>query len=109
MLSLKMQFNIKSDFCPKQNLFSLEKYVEVHMHMNDMMKFPNLKSGMLQYSSIKAAAPARQQQQHQQGSSKTSKAAPAPARQQQQHQQGSSSNTNKAAAAHKSEYIAKFQ
>jgi hypothetical protein len=106
MLSLKMQFNIKSDFCPKQNLFSLEKYVEVHMHMNDMMKFPNLKSGMLQYSSIKAAAPARQQQQHQQGSSK---AAPAPARQHQQHQQGSSSNTNKAAAAHKSEYIAQFQ
>jgi hypothetical protein len=97
MLSLKMQFNIKSDFCPKQNLFSLEKYVEVHMHMNDMMKFPNLKSGMLQYSSIKAAAPARQQQQHQQGSSKTSKAAPAPARQQ-QHQQGSS-NTSKAVVA----------
>jgi hypothetical protein len=39
------------------------------------------------YSSIKAAAPARQQQQHQQGSnSNTSKAAEAtPARQQQQH------------------------
>jgi hypothetical protein len=48
MLSLKMQFNIKSGFCPKQNLFSFEKYAEVHMHMNDMMKFPNLKSGMLQ-------------------------------------------------------------
>jgi hypothetical protein len=47
MLSLKMQFNIKSGFCPKQNLFSFEKYAEVHMHMNDMMKFPNLKSGML--------------------------------------------------------------
>jgi hypothetical protein len=48
MLSLKTQFNIKSGFCPKQNLFSFEKYAEVHMHMNDMMKFPNLKSGMLQ-------------------------------------------------------------
>jgi hypothetical protein len=83
MLSLKMQFNIKSDFCPKQNLFSLEKYVEVHMHMNDMMKFPNLKSGMLQYSSstskAAAATPARQQQ----GSTSTSNAAAAtPARQQ---------------------------
>jgi hypothetical protein len=42
-----MQFNTKSGFCPKQNLFIFEKYAEVHMHMNDMMKFPNLKSGML--------------------------------------------------------------
>jgi hypothetical protein len=32
-----MQFNTKSIFCPKQNLFSYEKYAEVHMHMNDMM------------------------------------------------------------------------
>jgi hypothetical protein len=53
MLSLKMQFNIKSGFCPKQNLFSVEKYAEVHMHMNDMMKFPNLKSGMLQTTTLK--------------------------------------------------------
>jgi hypothetical protein len=43
-----MQFNTKLGFCPKQNLFSFEKYAEVHMHMNDMMKFPNLKSRMLQ-------------------------------------------------------------
>jgi hypothetical protein len=32
-----MQFNTKSSFCPKQNLFSFEKYAELHMLMNDMM------------------------------------------------------------------------
>jgi hypothetical protein len=37
MLSLKMQFNTNLGFCPKQNLFSIEKYAEVHMHMNGMM------------------------------------------------------------------------
>jgi hypothetical protein len=34
---LEMQFNIKLCFCPKQNIFSFEKYAEVHMHMNGMM------------------------------------------------------------------------
>jgi hypothetical protein len=37
MLSLKMQFNTTLGFYPKQNLFSFEKYAEVHMHMNGMM------------------------------------------------------------------------
>jgi hypothetical protein len=32
-----MQFNTKSSFYPKQNLFSFEKYAEMHMHMNGMM------------------------------------------------------------------------
>jgi hypothetical protein len=32
-----MQVNIKSGFCPKQNIFSFEKYAEMHMQMNGMM------------------------------------------------------------------------
>jgi hypothetical protein len=32
-----MQFNTNLDFCPKQILFSFEKYAEVHMHMNGRM------------------------------------------------------------------------
>jgi hypothetical protein len=34
---LENEFNINLGFCPKQILFSFEKYADVHMHMNGMM------------------------------------------------------------------------